>query len=113
MSTRQTPGAHLFKNACTSDHHESPEPATAHGAFKSYWNADNNSSDVWYCERCAATGEMLGLFTRDDPDALVSCGLLAADDYHHVIGPDHRHGGIGNAEIVLEIRELPKEITNA
>ena len=40
-------------------------------------------------------------------DALVACGVLAADDYHHVIGPDHRHGGIGNAEIVLEIIELP------
>lgn len=39
-------------------------------------------------------------------DALVSCGLLAADDYHHVIGPDHRHGGVGNPEIVLEIIEL-------
>jgi len=39
-------------------------------------------------------------------DALVACGVLAADDYHHVIGPDHRHGGIGNAEIVLEIIEI-------
>jgi len=42
-------------------------------------------------------------------DALVSCGLLAADDYHHVIGPDHRHGGIGNPEIVLEIIEITQE----
>jgi hypothetical protein len=39
-------------------------------------------------------------------DALVSCGVLAADDYHHVIGPDHRHGGIGDASLVLEITEL-------
>jgi len=39
-------------------------------------------------------------------DALVACGVLAADDYHHVIGPDHRHGGVGAAEIVLEIIEI-------
>ena len=39
-------------------------------------------------------------------DALVACGVLAADDYHHVIGPDHRHGGIGAPEIVLEIIEI-------
>jgi hypothetical protein len=39
-------------------------------------------------------------------DALVACGLLEADDYHHVVGPDHRHGGVGNPEIVLEIIEI-------
>lgn len=48
----------------------------------------------------------LNVTTKACVDALVECGLLAADDYKHVIGPDHRHGGVGAPEIVLEIREL-------
>lgn len=52
---------------CASSHHAPPVPATAHGAFKSYWNSDNSDPDVWYCERCAATGQSVGIFERDKP----------------------------------------------
>lgn len=39
-------------------------------------------------------------------DGLVDAGLLPDDSFKHVIGPDHRHGGIGPARIVLEIEPL-------
>lgn len=48
----------------------------------------------------------LNVTTKACVDALVTCGLLAADDYRHVIGPDHRHGGTGNPEVILEITEI-------
>lgn len=38
-------------------------------------------------------------------DGLVDAGLIADDDHTRVIGPDMRHGGIGNPEIILEIVE--------
>lgn len=48
----------------------------------------------------------LNVTTKACVDALVACGVLAADDYHHVIGPDHRHGGIGEPCVTLTITEL-------
>ena len=45
----------------------------------------------------------LNVTSKSCIDALVECGVLAADDYHHVIGPDHRHGGVGPAALVLVI----------
>lgn len=47
--------------------------------------------------------------TKACVDGLVDAGLLVDDSTEWVIGPDHRHGGKGNAEIVLEIIELPRE----
>jgi hypothetical protein len=44
--------------------------------------------------------------TKAIVDGLVDAGLLIDDSREFVIGPDHRHGGKGNAEIVLEIIEL-------
>jgi len=38
-------------------------------------------------------------------DGLVDAGLLADDSVEYVVGPDHRHGGIGKPEIILEIIE--------
>ncbi|MBT8163060.1 MULTISPECIES: hypothetical protein [Arthrobacter] len=42
-------------------------------------------------------------------DGLVDAGLLTDDDHTRVIGPDMRHGGTGNPELVIEIFELTKE----
>ena len=39
-------------------------------------------------------------------DGLVTAGVLIDDSTRFVIGPDHRAGGIGSAEIVLEILEI-------
>jgi crossover junction endodeoxyribonuclease RusA len=44
--------------------------------------------------------------TKAIVDGLVDAGVLVDDSTEWVIGPDHRHGGVGNAEIVLEIIEL-------
>jgi len=47
--------------------------------------------------------------TKAIVDGLVDAGVLVDDSTEYVIGPDHRHGGIGNPEIVLEIIELKEE----
>jgi hypothetical protein len=47
--------------------------------------------------------------TKAIVDGLVDAGLLADDSVNYVIGPDHRHGGKGAPEIVLEIREIAGE----
>ena len=39
-------------------------------------------------------------------DGFVEAGLLEDDSYKHVIGPDHRHGGKGEAAMVLTIEPL-------
>lgn len=38
-------------------------------------------------------------------DGLVDAGLFVDDSREYVVGPDHRWGGQGNAEIILEIIE--------
>jgi hypothetical protein len=42
-------------------------------------------------------------------DGCVDAGLFIDDSREYVIGPDHRWGGKGNPEIVLEIIELDTE----
>lgn len=44
--------------------------------------------------------------TKAIVDGLVDAGLLLDDSTRYVIGPDHRDGGKGNPEIVLEIHEI-------
>lgn len=39
-------------------------------------------------------------------DGIVDAGLIHDDDHTRVIGPDMRHGGTGNPEIILEITEI-------
>lgn len=48
--------------------------------------------------------------TKAIVDGLVDAGLLADDSVEYVVGPDHRHGGKGAAEIVLEIIEIQGDI---
>lgn len=38
-------------------------------------------------------------------DGIVDAGLLADDDWKHVIGPDMRHGGKGPAALVITITQ--------
>ena len=44
--------------------------------------------------------------TKAIVDGLVDAGLFIDDSREYVIGPDHRWGGKGEPEIVLEITEL-------
>lgn len=39
-------------------------------------------------------------------DGLVDAGLLIDDSLEYVIGPDHRYGGKGSHQIVLDIIEI-------
>jgi Holliday junction resolvase RusA-like endonuclease len=47
--------------------------------------------------------------TKAMVDGLVDAGLFVDDSREYVVGPDHRWGGKGNPEIVLEIIELDTE----
>ncbi|QFG14884.1 hypothetical protein SEA_LYMARA_83 [Arthrobacter phage Lymara] len=50
---------------CPSTIHEGKEiPAPVGGLFINHWNPARNNR-VWYCEECAAMGELTGMFERD------------------------------------------------
>lgn len=53
----------------------------------------------------------LNVTTKACIDALVSLGVLVADDYHHVIGPDHRHGGKGDPAIVFTFEAVTPAVS--
>lgn len=38
-------------------------------------------------------------------DGIVDAGLLTDDDHTRVIGPDMRHGGTGQSQLIIEIIE--------
>ena len=39
-------------------------------------------------------------------DGLVDAGMVADDDWTHVLGPDMRHGGIGPASLVIRVEPM-------
>ena len=43
-------------------------------------------------------------------DGIVDAGILEDDSYKHVIGPDMRHGGFGEARILITITEYHDEM---
>lgn len=47
--------------------------------------------------------------TKACVDGFVDAGLFVDDDWNHVIGPDHRHGGKGPAGIIFLFSEVPKD----
>lgn len=58
-------------------------------------------SDTWRFDPNNLAGTTKALV-----DGLVDAGLFVDDSREYVIGPDHRYGGKGNPEIVLEIIEI-------
>jgi crossover junction endodeoxyribonuclease RusA len=48
----------------------------------------------------------LNTTTKACVDGFVDAGMLADDDWNHVVGPDHRHGGLGPAGILFVVSEL-------
>jgi hypothetical protein len=50
----------------------------------------------------------LATTTKACVDGFVDAGLLADDDWNHVIGPDHRHGGIGEPGIIFLFTKVLK-----
>jgi crossover junction endodeoxyribonuclease RusA len=61
---------------------------------------------IWKPRRGRYDPNNLAGTTKSCVDGFVSAGLLKDDDWNHVIGPDHRHGGIGAAGILFLITEL-------
>ena len=50
----------------------------------------------------------LNTTTKACVDGFVDAGILADDDWNHVIGPDHRHGGIGEPGITFLFTKVLK-----
>lgn len=57
---------------------------------------------IWKPRRGRYDPNNLNSTTKACVDGFVDAGILADDDWNHVIGPDHRHGGIGPAGVVFE-----------
>lgn len=57
---------------------------------------------IWKPRRGRYDPNNLNSTTKACVDGFVDAGILADDDWNHVHGPDHRHGGIGPAGIQFE-----------
>lgn len=57
---------------------------------------------IWKPRRGRYDPNNLNPTTKACVDGFVDAGILVDDDWNHVHGPDHRHGGIGPAGIVFE-----------
>lgn len=56
---------------------------------------------IWKNRRGRYDPNNLNTTTKACVDGFVDAGLLLDDDWNHVIGPDHRHGGIGEPGITF------------
>lgn len=58
-------------------------------------------AEVWKDRAGRYDPNNLNTTTKACIDGFVDAGLLADDDWKHVIGPDHRHGGKGEPGIIF------------
>jgi len=58
-------------------------------------------AEVWKDRRGRYDPNNLNTTTKACVDGFVDAGLLVDDDWQHVIGPDHRHGGVGEPGIIF------------
>lgn len=56
---------------------------------------------IWKPRRGRYDPNNLAPTTKACVDGLVDAGVFVDDDHLHVHGPDHRHGGIGDAGIMF------------
>jgi hypothetical protein len=63
---------------------------------------------IWKNRRGRYDPNNLNTTTKACVDGFVDAGLLADDDWNHVIGPDHRHGGIGEPGIIFLFTKVLK-----
>ena len=63
---------------------------------------------VWKSRAGRYDPNNLNTTTKACVDGFVDAGLLADDDWNHVIGPDHRHGGIGEPGITFLFTKVLK-----
>ena len=62
---------------------------------------------IWKDRRGRYDPNNLNTTTKACVDGFVDAGLLKDDDWLHVIGPDHRHGGIGEPGIIFYFYAQP------
>lgn len=65
-------------------------------------------AEVWKDRRGRYDPNNLNTTTKACVDGFVDAGILADDDWNHVIGPDHRHGGIGDPGILFLFEQVLK-----
>ena len=65
-------------------------------------------ASVWKNRRGRYDPNNLNTTTKACVDGFVDAGLLVDDDWLHVIGPDHRHGGIGEPGIIFMFTKVLK-----
>lgn len=70
-------------------------------------------AEVWKNRRGRYDPNNLNTTTKACVDGFVDAGLLKDDDWLHVIGPDHRHGGIGEPGIIFHFETGIPENTSA
>jgi len=58
-------------------------------------------ASVWKPRRGRYDPNNLHPTTKACVDGFVEAGLFVDDDWAHVLGPDHRHGGVGPAGIIF------------
>ena len=63
---------------------------------------------VWKARAGRYDPNNLATTTKACVDGFVSAGLLKDDDWNHVEGPDHRHGGKGAPGLLFLFTQLPQ-----
>lgn len=63
---------------------------------------------IWKNRRGRYDPNNLNTTTKACVDGFVDAGLLVDDDWNHVIGPDHRHGGVGEPGITFLFTKVLK-----
>lgn len=63
-------------------------------------------AEVWKDRRGRYDPNNLNTTTKACVDGFVDAGILVDDDWNHVIGPDHRHGGIGEPGIIFYFEQI-------
>jgi crossover junction endodeoxyribonuclease RusA len=58
-------------------------------------------AEIWKDRKGRYDPNNLAHTTKACVDGFVDAGLLVDDDWLHVVGPDHRHGGVGVPGIVF------------
>lgn len=85
--------------------------AAAFEAVPDGWSFDHPVrivASIWKSRAGRYDPNNLATTTKACVDGFVESGLLKDDDWNHVEGPDHRHGGKGAPGIIFLFEALPK-----
>ena len=102
----------IWRNAGVKAVHDLNQERAAHGSgpVQTFMGRVHITATIWKPRGGRWDPNNYAGTTKALVDGLVSAGLFLDDDHKHVIGPDHRHGGKGEARVVLRIEEAPNDI---